>query len=255
MKPTRIALFAADRVGLEIAGFIGGRSELTMLILDTADRQGLNQQIIEISRLPKSRILYGGELNTADTIEQLRRADLDLGVLAWWPHIIRSEIIQIPRIGILNFHPSFLPYGRGKDPNFWSIVEETPFGVTLHFIDPGVDTGPIAFQREIPVTWEDTGGSLYQKALREMILLFKESYAAILEGRIPRVPQDDRRATSHKRAELHDASRIHLDASYSGREVLNLIRARTFPPHPAAWFVDGEEMFEVRVEIRRMSGS
>lgn len=254
MMPTNIALFGADRVGLEIARFMGGRSELTMLVVDAADGKGLNEQIIDASRLPSSAILSSDELESPAGMERLRAGDLHLGLLAWWPYIVRSQVIEIPRSGILNFHPSLLPYGRGKDPNFWSFVEGTPFGVTLHFIDEGIDTGPIAFQREIPVTWEDTGASLYEKALFEMIQLFKDHYAAILGGSIPRIPQDDRVATSHRRAELHDASRIQLDANYSGRELLNLIRARTFPPHPAAWFVDPSGTFEVRIEIRKTSG-
>lgn len=92
---------------------------------------------------------------------------------------------------ILNTHPSLLPYCRGKDPNFWAIVESVPFGVTLHHVNAAIDAGEIAFQKEIPVSWSDTGGTLYHKALTEMVELFAEALPTIVHGEIPRIPQSD----------------------------------------------------------------
>jgi len=100
-------------------------------------------------------------------------------LLIWWPFIIKSPLLEFPKNGFLNTHPSLLPNNKGKNPNFWSIVEGRPFGVTLHKIDSGIDTGPIIEQKEIQYDWTDTGGSLYKKALSEMIELFKATYPKI----------------------------------------------------------------------------
>jgi methionyl-tRNA formyltransferase len=172
-------------------------------------------------------------------------------VLCWWPHLIKGPLLRLGR-QTLNMHPSLLPHCRGKDPNFWCLVEGRPFGVTIHHVDESVDGGAIAFQAGIPVSWEDTGETLYRKAEAAMIALFRQSYHAIATGSVPSIPQEPSQGSLHRRAELDAASRLDLDATYSLREVLNRLRARTFAPHPACRFADGEEVYEVRVTIRKV---
>ena len=76
--------------------------------------------------------------------------NIDFGFLFWWPKIIGMSVISLAKWGFINTHPSLLPHNRGKNYNFWAIVEEAPFGVTLHFVDSGVDTGDIVAQQKIP---------------------------------------------------------------------------------------------------------
>tara|TARA_B100000029_G_C17262976_1_gene846984 strand:+ start:8 stop:793 length:786 start_codon:yes stop_codon:yes gene_type:complete len=64
-------------------------------------------------------------------------------------HIISSETIKKCKIPIINLHIGYLPYNRGSYPNFWSFVENTPTGITIHEIDQGMDTGPIIYQKII----------------------------------------------------------------------------------------------------------
>jgi methionyl-tRNA formyltransferase len=161
----------------------------------------------------------------------------------------------MPRQGCLNFHNSLLPHNRGKHPNFWSLVEGRPYGVTLQFADIGVDTGAIAFQAEVPATWADTGGSLYTRGQAAIVQLFRDSWPRIREGDIPRVCQDPHGGSFHRARELEAASRIDLDAPTTARQLLNVLRARTFPPHPAARFEDNGIAYEVRVDIHQVEGS
>ncbi|MGD9656932.1 MAG: formyltransferase family protein, partial [Methylocystis sp.] len=154
---------------------------------------------------------------------------------------------------ILNAHPSLLPYCRGKDPNFWALAEASPYGVTIHHVIAEIDAGPIAFQKENKVGWEDTGASLYRAAERAMEELVAQSWPAIREGEIPRIAQNPASGSFHKRAELEPASCIDLDAPTTGRSLLNRLRARTFAPHPACRFEDRGETYEVRIEIKRLA--
>ncbi len=175
----------------------------------------------------------------------------DLGCLVWWPRIIKTPLLELPKFGFINTHPSLLPFNRGKHYNFWALVEQAPFGVTLHFADEGVDTGDIVAQRPIPYDWEDSGASLYRKAAKATIDLFKSSYPAIRHLNISRYKQVTGKGTFHLAKEIGPASLIDLDKEYRARDLLNLLRARTFPGHPACWFKDGEDEYEVRVEIKR----
>jgi len=176
----------------------------------------------------------------------------DWGFLVWWPHIIGKSLIALPRHGFINTHPSLLPYNRGKHYNFWALVEQAPFGVSLHMVEAGIDCGDIIAQVPIGYDWEDTGATLYAKASAAISELFKATYPQIREGRIVRTPQDLMQGSFHLAKELEPASRIDLDAMYRARDLLNLLRARTFPGYPACRFRerDGQE-YEVRVEIRR----
>jgi methionyl-tRNA formyltransferase len=175
----------------------------------------------------------------------------DLGILAWWPKIIHAPLIAKPKQGFMNTHPSFLPFNRGKHYNFWAIVEGAPFGVTLHRIDDGVDTGPIVAQREITYDWTDTGESLFFKARNEMIDLFCQTYPKIRSNAIGASPQNLVDGSFHKAAELDRESRIELNQFYKARDLLNLLRARTFEGHPGCFFYENGECFEVRVSITR----
>ena len=249
-----IVLFAAGSVGYEVARlFAENEEKIICLVLNSDDHSGFNLKIMDALGVSQENIIYSEDLYCKDTLAYFNNLNLDIFILAWWPYILKEQLIDIPKIGCLNFHNSYLPYNRGKNPNFWSIVENCPYGVTLHFIDSGIDSGDIAYQSYLKKTWEDTGESLYYRGLQEIIRLFKDNFFEIINGEIPRKLQDLSRGSFHKNCELEEASRIELDRSYKARELLNLIRARTFRPHPGAWFLDDGEKYEVRVDIRKVN--
>lgn len=247
----RIGIFAAEVVGLEIARFLGQKgADICCLVVDPADRSGLNRQIITAcGPQDMGRILTNDRRWNSESLESMRGMGLDLGILAWWPYILPGSVLNIPRLGFLNLHPSLLPHCRGKDPNFWAIVEEAPYGVTIHWVEPGIDSGDIAFQAKIPVSWEDTGQTLYKKAQDRIVELFVQNFDRIQRGDIPRSPQPTANASFHRRHELDTASRIDLDKQYTGREIVNLLRARTFPPHPGSYFEDNGRTYQARISI------
>lgn len=187
----------------------------------------------------------------ASIISEFTDSEIDLGILAWWPKLIRKPLIDLPRKGFINTHPSLLPYNRGKHYNFWALVEQAPFGVTLHEVNERVDAGGIVAQRAIPYDWTDTAEALYTKAQSAMVELFVEAYPKLRGGDFAAVPQDLSKGSFHRASELDEASHISLDRSYEARVLLNLLRARTFPGHPGCWFEDDGQIYEVRVSITR----
>ncbi len=247
----RIGLFAARHVGYEVAKFLAEQKEsLTCLVLDSNDTDSLNTRFIDTLGYP--RVIYSDVLYTDQAMMALREMELDLIILAWWPYLVKKSLLELPRVGCLNFHPSYLPYNRGKNPNFWTLVDEVPFGVTLHWVDEGIDTGDIAFQAAIEKTWEDTGETMYIKAREGMVRLFKEALPYIKKGDIPRIKQTASRESFHKARELTDASMIDLEKTYRARDLLNILRARTFRPYPGAWFIENGVRYEIRIEITRV---
>jgi len=176
----------------------------------------------------------------------------NLGVLAWWPKIVKEPLLSLPKYGFLNFHPSYLPYNRGKHYNFWALVEQCPFGVTLHLVDSGVDTGPVVAQRILPYDWTDTGQTLYERAQSEIVALFRDTYPSLRDEPVRGNPQNLDEGSFHRASELDPASQIDLDTSYTARDLFNRLRARTFAGKPACCFTDHGHTFEVRVEIKKV---
>lgn len=102
-----------------------------------------------------------------------------------YKHIITNDIIDIFGKNIVNLHISYLPYNRGYYPNFWSFVDNTPKGVTIHLVDDGIDTGDILIQREVEFTKEeDTLSKTYTRLIDEIQNLFIENVDMIISGQI-----------------------------------------------------------------------
>jgi methionyl-tRNA formyltransferase len=255
MSKEAMIVLASDHVGLKVVEFLGQRREpVSALGLSAQNRGGFNQQIESVYRraYPKGVLVSDADLKDEDFSERLSVPEPELGILAWWPNLVKGRLLSLPTKGWLNFHPSYLPFNRGKHPNFWALVDDTPCGVSLHFIDSGVDSGDVVARRRLETTWEDTGETVYRKSRDLIVELFKEEFDRIRSGALPRVKQDLAEGTSHRAKEIEEASRIDLDGCYSARKLLNILRARTFPPHPAAYFVDNGKRYSVQVTIREM---
>lgn len=241
----RIALFSDGKVGAAITEFVLASYPQDVIAVVTCDEG----DIFQIAK--KQKMDVKAFTTTEEISSYLQKRDVELGVLAWWPKIIKSPLLETPPRGFLNTHPSLLPYGRGKHPNFWALVEQTPFGVSLHMIDQGIDTGDVVAQIPIPYDWTDTGQSLYEKSLTAMIHLFRETYPRLRSGEFPRIKQDAEFATSHRAKELDPFCRIDLNKSYKARDLINLLRARTFSGHPSCWFESNRDRYSIRIDIKR----
>jgi hypothetical protein len=104
-------------------------------------------------------------------------------------HLMPRSVFAWPRLGAINLHISFLPWNRGADPNFWSHIEGTPSGVTIHHIDEGLDSGDIIAQERMEFGPEHTLASSYEALHRRIRDLLYRVWPAIVAGTAPRTPQ------------------------------------------------------------------
>lgn len=122
-------------------------------------------------------------------LEALEREPPDWIVSHGYRHIVPAAAIERFRDRMVNLHISLLPWNRGADPNLWSFVEGTPSGVTIHYMDEGVDTGDVIAQRELRFGDEETLATTYARLQEEIADLFQETWPLLLEGTAPRRPQ------------------------------------------------------------------
>lgn len=104
--------------------------------------------------------------------------------------IIKPSILENPRRATVNAHPGLLPWLRGSASVGWALYKDMPQGATVHFIDPGIDTGDIIVRRELPVSRRDTYESINARVATLAGELMAEALTFLTNGDAPREPQD-----------------------------------------------------------------
>jgi methionyl-tRNA formyltransferase len=104
-------------------------------------------------------------------------------------YIIKPDIVRKFKNKAINLHISYLPWNKGADPNLWSFLEDSPKGVTIHYIDSGLDTGDIIVQKEVPYHEDDTLRTTYERLTQTIEQLFMEYWPLIREGKVKGIPQ------------------------------------------------------------------
>ncbi len=176
-------------------------------------------------------VMQPEKLRQPEAMEQLRLWNPDLIVVAAFGQILKKDVLYLPRFGCINVHASLLPRWRGAAPINAAILhgdEET--GITIMKMDVGLDTGPMLAQRSIPLTREDTAGSVFEKLSQLGADLLIETLPVYLSGRIEPVPQPDEGMTY---APMLKKEEGQLDFTHPADELERRVRA--FDPWPGAF--------------------
>lgn len=170
--------------------------------------------------------------------ERLRRLDPDLGIVVAYGHVLRPEILEIPRLGMLNVHASLLPRLRGAAPIAWAILNgEKETGVSTMQMEAGLDSGPVYHRASIPVGADETGGELLPRLAQLGGAVLVETLNALALGALA-TPQDE---TAASYAPKVDRSLCQI--RWEGNAEQESRRIRAFDPDPGAWTTfDGNEI-------------
>jgi methionyl-tRNA formyltransferase len=172
----------------------------------------------------------------------------DLAILAFVSQIVPQQVFSVPRLGSICFHPSLLPKYRGASAINWALIRgETVTGLTIFWVDKGIDTGPMLLQKEVKVDPADTTGSLYFNKIFPLgVEAIGEAVELIKAGNPPRIAQDEAQATYDPPCGDEHAK---IDWSKPAQEVYNLIRG--CDPQPgahAAWQGKMVRIFDARMQ-------
>lgn len=248
----KLAFLGNNHLGLQVLSWLkkqGG--EIVALGVHPMERAKCRQEMIDVAGCGDEALIEGPDINSDVGVQKLISSGCELLLSVGFGYILKPEALRVPPRGCLNLHISYLPYGRGSNPNVWSIVENAPAGVTLHHIDSGIDTGDIVAQRRVEISWEDNGGTLYEKLMKAAYDLFVEAWPDIVEGRAVPCKQLPGAGSFHRDRDLAELDLIDLDRSYKARDLINILRARTFPPYSGAYFIDGGERHYLSLAITK----
>ncbi len=160
----------------------------------------------------------------------------DLGVVVAYGHILREEVLALPRLGMVNVHASLLPRWRGAAPIHWALLAgDLVTGVSIMQMEAGLDSGPVWLQRERAIDDRDTTGTLFESLASLGASALIEALPRIAGGEAPS-RQDPSLVTLAPKID-RDTARVAWDRP--SREVSRRIRA--MDPAPGAWTMAGTE--------------
>lgn len=246
--------FAGDReVAVEVLQFIldEGFSPEALLI-SGQDHATHAEELIQLSGLSNKNVFQGKEFNTNYCHLRLKEMDLDYIIGVHFPYIITKEVLAIPKIGFLNLHPAYLPFNKGWHTPSWAILDQSPFGATLHFMAEELDAGDIIHQKELKIRPDHTAHKLYQDVLSLEVEVFKEAWKDLMSKSINAKSQHGY-GTSHKKRDLFTEAvqRIDLNKAVLPSVLIDKLRAlSTNKWNEAAYFEKEGRKYRVRIDIK-----
>lgn len=168
-------------------------------------------------------------INSVEFMEQIKPFECDIFVSMSFNQIFKPPLITLPRLQTINCHAGKLPFYRGRNILNWALInDEKEFGITIHYVDEGIDTGDIILQKTYPITDSDTYSSLLQLAHEQCAEVLFEALCLLQEGKTQRIKQD-----SIHQVGFYCPARIPGDEwinwHQSSRNIFNFIRALNTP--------------------------
>jgi methionyl-tRNA formyltransferase len=176
-------------------------------------------------------VLQPARIKDRQAIEEIRALRPDVIVVMAYGQILPRDVLEIPEIGCLNLHASLLPRWRGAAPIQAAIAAgDREIGITVMYMDEGLDTGDILLQRTIGILPADTGGALHDRLAGVAPETLLESLDLLAKGKAPRTAQDNAVATYAPKLKREDGK---IDWSDPADAIERKIRA--FDPWPGAF--------------------
>lgn len=177
-------------------------------------------------------------------LEAVRALSPDLGVVVAYGKLLPKALLAIPAYGFLNVHFSLLPAYRGAAPIQWALINgETETGVTLFWLDEGMDTGPILLQKKITVHPEEDAESLRRKLVALGVEALEEAVLALSQGRRTAAPQTG----PSSKAPILKKENGHVDWSRPAQAIVNQLRGMTPWPGIYAMVRHGEKSYRLKI--------
>ena len=233
----RIIFIGTGEIGAPTLQALQKSEHEIVAVVTQPDKPVGRDQRIEASPIKKAAarmkmpILQPTRIKDRQAIEQIRALQPDVIVVIAYGQILPRAVLEIPKIACLNLHASLLPRWRGAAPIQAAIAAgDRETGITIMYMDEGLDTGDLLLQRKIDIAPNETGGSLHDRLGQIAPVALLESLRMLSSGNVPRVPQDNALATSAPKLTREDG---RIDWSEPAAVIAQKIRA--FNPWPGAF--------------------
>lgn len=225
-----------------LRALVNGGNEVVAVVTQTDKPQGRGRRVApppikELARSLGLAVFQPDQVRDSQFIQELRVLKPEAIVVVSYGRILPQAILDMPRYGGINLHPSLLPKYRGAAPIPWPILHgEEETGVTTFLMDEGMDTGPLLRQRPIAIRRFDTAGTLSERLSEEGAVLLLETIGGLEKGSILPVPQPEKGVSYTSKLRKSDGE---IDWTRPALQIHNQVRGLN--PWPGAYtFYQGE---------------
>src|SRR5215468_7533785 len=260
----RIVFIGTGEIGVPTLRALLNSAHELVAVLTQPDKPVGREQQIEPSPIKKTLmsgapdgralafpVLQPAKIKEPQAIEEMRALMPDLIVVAAYGQILPRAVLEIPRLACLNLHASLLPRWRGAAPIQAAIAAgDRETGITVMYMDEGLDTGDILLQRSVDIQPDDTGGSLHDRLAQIAPEALLEALRLLAAGNAGRIPQDNARATYAPKLKREHGQ---IDWSESAEAIERKIRA--YNPWPGAFMkVSGQNLKVFSASVVDLNG-
>jgi len=243
----RIVFIGTGQIGVPtLRALLNSEHEVVAVVTQPDKPVGRAQSIepppikkgIAKTRIP---ILQPARIKDQQATEEIRGLAPDVIVVVAYSQILPREVLEIPRLACLNLHASLLPRWRGAAPIQAAIAAgDCETGITVMYMDEGLDTGDILLQRDVEILPNETGGALHDRLAQIAPEVLLEALRLVAAGNAPRIPQDNARATYAPKLKREQGQ---IDWSESAEAIERKIRA--YNPWPGAFMKVGDQNLKI----------
>ncbi len=219
-----------SRKNLEVS-FVCGRYKTSDVILK------------ELCRKNNIIFLTSKDINSSKFIEEVRKFNCELFVSMSFNQIFKDDMINLPKFNIINCHAGKLPFYRGRNILNWVLInDESEFGITVHYVDHGVDTGDIILQKTYDINDSDNYKTLLETAYVECANLLDSAVSLFLNSvNIPRISQKSIHPVGFYCSKRQVGDEL-INWGLNSREIFNFVRSISQPGPIARTFFNGSEV-------------
>jgi methionyl-tRNA formyltransferase len=242
MKSTSIFI-GGKQLGANCLRVLLKRQAPPSLVIANPDDNGKDtwhESLVKVARKAKLPVIVGTKVKDPESVARIHKLRPDIIFCIGSMEIIPKTVLDIPPRGTINIHPALLPKYRGRYSIPHAIFNgEKETGVTLHYMTPGLDDGPIISQKSFPLSDNDTAKTAYDMFTSVGTELFEQFVEKVERGEnIVATPQDESQATYFPKGMPGGGE---IDWSWDGAKIRRFIRAYTFEPFPPPTFRIGEK--------------
>lgn len=208
----------------------------------TKQESKFNADFVDIGQICREQgidYLYVRNANDASAKEYIKEKKVDLILCLGWSQLLDSEVLALPKLGSIGFHPAQLPHNRGRHPLIWALaLGLTRTASTLFLMDENADTGQIVSQRYVDIDYTDDAASLYDKVMQVAVKQLEEVLYDFQNNTLKVIAQSPEMGNSWRKRGKDDGK---IDWRMSSNSIYNLVRALTKPYVGAHFLFRGEE--------------
>jgi len=187
-------------------------------------------------------------INSDEFISIIEKYNCDLFVSMSFNQIFKNKIINLPKYKTINCHAGSLPFYRGRNILNWALInDEKEFGITVHYVDEGIDTGDIILQKSYKISDSDNYKTLLERAYVDCAAILYDAIVMFKKGFVKAKKQDEIDSVGFYCSQRKIGDEI-LNWNQTSREIFNFVRAICYPGPMARAMINEKEMKINRVE-------